>query len=278
MTKFDSSGLGKWSRERTFAVTRERLAEYAAATNDPITAHKSGDVASPVFAIVPVFESMLEPLFNVVPKELAGFGVHSAQEFVFHRPIEPGDTLVARGQMAGFDGKPNGTRGHVVMESRTPDGELVNSQHITVFVRGVDAGETIGEPAPGHAFPEALRGTEPLATVSQKVDEDQTFRYSPAAGDPMPIHLDAEFAKKMGLPGIIVHGLCTFAFASWAVLTEVADSDVRRLRRFAGRFAKPVLPGQELTTRIWQGDGGTFHFETSVGDDVVVKDGLVELR
>ena len=277
MPKFDASGLGKWSRERTFEVTRERLADYAAATNDPIAAHNSGDIASPAFAIVPVFESMLEPVFNVVPKELAGFGVHSAQDFVFHRPIEPGDKLVARGQMVGFDGQPNGTRGHVMMECRTLDDELVNSQHITVFVRGVDAGETIGELAPGHRFPDALRGTEPLATVSQHVDEDQTFRYSVAAGDPMPIHLDAEFAKQMGLPGIIAHGMCTLAFASWAVLTAVGDSDVRRLRRFAGRFAKPVLPGQDLTTRIWQGADATYHYETSVGDDVVVKDGLVEL-
>lgn len=277
MHKFDSTGLGKWSEERTFDVTRERLAEYAAATNDPIAAHKSGDVASPVFSIVPVFESMLEPLFNVVPTELAGFGVHSAQEFVFHRPIEPGDTLVSRGQMVGYDSTPSGTRGHVVMESRTADGEPVTTQYITVFVRGIDAGETVGELRPGTGFPAGLRETEPLATVTAHVDDDQTFRYSPAAGDPMPIHLDAEFAEKMGLPGIIVHGLCTFAFASWAVLTEVADSDVRRLRRFAGRFAKPVLPGQELTTRIWRGEGATFHFETSVGDAVVVKDGLVEL-
>jgi len=276
MGKFDTSGLGKWSQERTFDVARKRIAEYAAATNDPIAAHRNGEVASPAFAIVPVFESMLEPVFNVVPKELAGFGVHSGMDFRFHRPIEPGDKLVARGQMIGFEGKPNGTPAHVVMECRTIDGDLVNTQHISVFVRGVDAGETIGELAPGHRFPDALRAVEPVATVAAHVDDDQTFRYSTAAGDPMPIHLDAEFAKKMGLPGIIAHGMCTLAFASWAVLTEVGDSDVRRLRRFAGRFAKPVLPGQDLTTRIWQGADATFHYETSVGAEVVVRDGLAE--
>lgn len=97
----------------------------------------------------------------------------------------------------------------------------------------------------------------------------------------MPIHLDEEFAREMGLPGIIAHGLCTMAFTSWAVLTELADSDVNRLRRLAVRFAKPVLPGQDITTTLYRGattDGVTsYAFETSVGDDLVIKDGLAEL-
>ena len=67
----------------------------------------------------------------------------------------------------------------------------------------------------------------------------------------MPIHLDEEVARDAGLPGIIAHGLCTMAFTSWAVLTELADSDVNRLKRFAVRFSKPVLPGDDLETRIW---------------------------
>ena len=94
----------------------------------------------------------------------------------------------------------------------------------------------------------------------------------------MPIHLDEEFAKEMGLPGIIAHGLCTMAFTSWAVLTELADSDVTRLRRLAVRFAKPVLPGQDIKTSIFATPtANTFAFETSAGDELVIKDGLVQI-
>ena len=46
--------------------------------------------------------------------------------------------------------------------------------------------------------------------------------------------------RAAGLPGIIAHGLCTMAFTSWAVLTELAGSDVDRLKRFAVRFSKMV--------------------------------------
>lgn len=273
---FDPSGLDRWTDESRFEVTRERLAEYAAATNDPIPAHLAGDVASPVFAIVPVFESLLEPALEVVPARLFGKVLHGMQDFRFHRPIRPGDKLVSRGKMTGYQGLPNGTRAAVYLESRTEDGELVNEQFVTFFVRGFDTGEARGELAPGHKFEDETRAQAPVAKVSQHVDEDQTYRYSPAAGDPMPIHLDPEVAKDSGLPGIIAHGLCVMAFTSWALLTEVGGSDVDRLKRLAVRFAKPVLPGQDLSTEIWRAGDSAYAFETTVGDTVVIKDGLAE--
>lgn len=278
---FNSDGLGVWTDETRFEVTRERLQEYAAATNDPIEAHQAGDVASPVFAIVPVFESLMEPALDVVPLSLVGKILHGEQDFRFHRPIRPGDVLVSRARMIGWQGKPNGTAACVHLECRTEDGELVNEQFVTFFVRGFDTGDSVGELAAGHAFDEALLASDPVAEVKQHVDDDQTFRYGPAAGDPMPIHLDDEFAKEMGLPGIIAHGLCTMAFTSWVVLTEVGASDGSRLKRLAVRFAKPVLPGQDIITTIYrQGsqDGvTTYAFQTAADGEFVIKDGLAEI-
>ncbi|NOQ98935.1 dehydratase [Mycolicibacterium fortuitum] len=279
--RIDDNGLNTWTDEERFEVTRERLAEYAAATNDPIPAHRSGEVAPPVFAIVPVFEALLVPAVDVLPVELIPRVVHGEQDFHFHRPIRPGDKLVSRGQMIGYEGLENGTRAAIYLECRTDEGELVNEQYVTTFVRGFDAGKAMGELSPAHRFDEGLRASAPVATVSQHVDADQTFRYSPAAGDPMPIHLDEEVARDAGLPGIIAHGLCTMAFTSWAVLTEVAGSDVNRLKRFAVRFSKMVLPGDDLETRIWRRGSAngvtTYAFETARGSDLVITDGLAEI-
>ncbi|UOX86032.1 MaoC family dehydratase N-terminal domain-containing protein [Amycolatopsis sp. FBCC-B4732] len=275
--KFDPAGLGKWTEPVRFDVTRERLAEYAAATNDPIPAHRACDVASPVFAIVPVFQSLLEPALEVVPPSLFGRVLHGEQDFRFHRPIRPGDALVSRAKMTGYEGLPKGTRATVYLECRSVSGELVNEQHVTFFVRGFDTGEQRGTLGPAHRFTDALRSQAPVAKVSQHVDDDQTHRYGPAAGDPMPIHLDEEVAKAAGLPGIIAHGLCTMAFTSWAVLTEVAGADVTRLRRLAVRFASPVLPGRDLSTAIWAAGSGSYAFETTMGDTLVIKDGLAEI-
>jgi acyl dehydratase len=280
--EFDGAGLDVWSDEETFEVTRDRLVKYAEATNDPIPAHRNGDVANPVFAIVPVFESLLVPAVDVMPVELIPRVVHGEQDFHFRRPIKPGDKLVSRGKMTGYEGLDNGTRATIVLECRTEDGELVNEQFVTTFVRGFNAGKKIGELSPSHKFDPALREQAPVAKLVQHFDEDQTFRYAPAAGDPMPIHLDEDIAKDAGLPGIIGHGLCTMAFTSWAVLSAVGGSDVNRLKRFAVRFSKMVIPGDDLETRIWKvgsTDGvTTYAFETARGDDFVITDGLAEIR
>ncbi|GAB2670659.1 MaoC/PaaZ C-terminal domain-containing protein [Nocardia goodfellowii] len=281
LVEFDDSGLETWCDDERFEVTAARIAEYAAATNDPIEAHLAGKIASPVFAIVPVFEAMMMPVIDVAPMDIFGRVVHGEQDFHFHRAIQPGDRLVSRAKAIGYTSRSNGSTITILIECRTEAGELVNEQYLTAFFRGIDAGKTVGAAAPAHKFDDALRQQDPVAVVPQQVDLDQTYRYAPASGDPVPLHLDEQVAKDAGLPGIIAHGLCTQAFASWAVLTAVGDSDVNRLKRFAVRFAKMVFPGDHLETRIWKvgsADGvTTYAFETVRGEDVVLSDGLAEI-
>lgn len=276
--EFNAAGLNTWSDEEVFEVTGERLAEYAAATNDPIEAHLKGAVAAPIFGIVPVFDAMMMPVLEVVPMDIFGRVVHGEQDFHFHRPIRPGEKLVSRAKAIGFEGKDNGSTITILIECRAEDGELVNEQYLTAFFRNVNAGSKVGDGGPGHRFDPALAGQPPLAVASAHVDLDQTYRYSPASGDPVPLHLDEQVAKDAGLPGIIAHGLCTMAMSSWGVLGAVADSDVARLKRFAVRFSKMVFPGDDLETRIWrQGSANgetTYAFVTGRGADLVLTDGI----
>jgi acyl dehydratase len=122
------------------------------------------------------------------------------------------------------------------------------------------------------------------------VDLDQTFRYAEASGDQMPIHLDDGLARSVGLPGIIVHGLCTMAFCSRAVIDRIAGGDPSRLRRLAVRFAAHLLPGDELAVDVY--DAGTtpegrraIAFEASAADvasdapvRTVIKNGWAEVE
>ena len=160
-------------------------------------------------------------------------------------------------------------------ETHTAEGELVTEQWMSTFFRGAQGQEPGGVVGPEHALGAALRESEPFDTTTQKIDEDQPRRYAEPSGDHNPIHLDPDFAKAVGLPGVINHGLCTMAFASHAVI-QVAGRDPRALKRLAVRFAKPVLPGQEISTLFWRAAGGAVAFETSSGggDTVVMKDGL----
>jgi acyl dehydratase len=273
----NDSALDRWTDPVRFEVTRERLAQYAEATNDPIAAHRAGDVAPPVFAIVPVFQSLLEPAVEVVPLSVLGKVLHGEQDFRFHRPIRPGDILVSSGKMTGFEGLPNGTRCCTYLETRDEHDELVVEQYVTSFIRGFDDGRRIGELSPGHRLDESFRASTPAAEFTQHVDEDQTFRYSPASGDPMPIHLDDQVARDAGLPGIIAHGFCVLAFTSWGILEALGGEDVSRLKRLAVRFSRPVLPGQDIRTRAWRTGPASYGFETCAGGTVVLRDGLAEV-
>jgi acyl dehydratase len=276
---FNANAIGQWSEPFEFEVTRERLEAYAAATNDPIAPHAAGDYASPVFAIVPAFQIAGQATLKVVPGELLMMVLHGEQDFHFHAPILPDTTVYTTSAPIGLHPRSSGVT--VTVKSHTHDakGQLLVEQYMTSFVRGAQTPEAVGETAPPHAFDEELKSRPPDIEVAQAFDSDQTFRYAEASGDPMPIHTDEELAKSVGLPGIIIHGMCTMAFTSVAAIEHACPDDPQRLRRLAVRFAKPITPGQTITTRLWSQDQGAYAYETTADDGaVVIKDGLAVIK
>jgi len=274
--------LGHWTEGPEFKVDAERTKAYALATNDPIPAHLSGQLAPPVFAVVPIWDTIAGAMAAVVPPEVLMLVVHGEQDMRLFKQITPGMVLSSRAASVGIHVKANGTTVVAKVETRDERGDLVAEQYMTSFFRGVSDGEGAGEEAPKHKLEGATKATEPVGSITQQLDLDQTYRYAEASGDNMPIHLDAEIAKSVGLPGIIIHGLCTMAFTSWAAIQEVCHGDPSRLKRLAVRFSRPVLPGQTITTTFWaagEADGNrVFGFETRNGDgEVVIKDGLAEV-
>ncbi|MFC8386706.1 MaoC/PaaZ C-terminal domain-containing protein [Nocardia sp. NPDC057272] len=280
---FNLDRLDIWGEEQKFQVDRDRTIAYAEATNDPIAHHLDGTYAPPVFAVVPAMATMADATMSVVPDELMLRILHGEHDFRLHRPIVPGETLTVRAKPVGIEGKSSGVVVTTLLETRDAQGELVNEQYFIGFFRGGQFDGSVGITSPEHGFDDALRDRAPDHVVAQTFDADQTFRYAEPAGDPMPIHLDDEFAQAMGLPGIIIHGLCTIAFTSHALITRVADGDPTRLKRLAVRLTKPARPGETITTSVWRTDDvdgrQVFAYETA-GDEspgkCVITDGLAE--
>ncbi len=78
-------------------------------------------------------------------------------------------------------------------------------------------------------------------------DKYLTVRYAGASGDFNPIHIDEEFARQVGLPGRILHGLWSMAQVARAQ-TEVGGGP-QALRRLSVQFRGMGLPESELTVR-----------------------------
>jgi acyl dehydratase len=265
---FDVEAIGRSGDEYPYAVTEEALRAYAEATDDV--------VGGPVFAVLPTWEAAGDAGRSVASEDVRPRIVHYEQDLLLHRPLVAGMNVRTRATPVALLGRPNGTTLVTHTETRDEAGELVNEQYVTTFFRGVEAPASVGERAPDHAL--AAEGA-PAAEITYPVADDQTYRYADASGDHFAIHLDDEFARSVGLPGRIVHGLCTMAFTGRAVLEAAGVDDPARISRLAVRFSAPLFPGDTVTTRVWDLGNDGYGFEAVSGQGAtVVKDGRAVLR
>lgn len=86
---------------------------------------------------------------------------------------------------------------------------------------------------------ESVEAGEAIGPAAYPVNRAMLVAYANASGDQNPIHQDEEFAKGVGLPGLIAHGMFTMATAARA-LTDFAG-DPGAVVEFGTRFTKPVL-------------------------------------
>ncbi|MGY1437402.1 MaoC family dehydratase [Streptomyces reniochalinae] len=79
----------------------------------------------------------------------------------------------------------------------------------------------------------------PLPARSFPVDRERLVRYAGASGDFNPIHWNERFAKSVGLPDVIAHGMFTMAEAARVVTDWTGDPGA--LVQYGVRFTKPVV-------------------------------------
>jgi acyl dehydratase len=89
-----------------------------------------------------------------------------------------------------------------------------------------------------------LTSGQQIPQVSVTPDKYLTNRYAGASGDFNPIHIDEEFARAVGLPGRILHGLWTMAQVARAQ-TEAAGGPAA-LKRLSVQFRGMGVPEQEV--------------------------------
>jgi acyl dehydratase len=92
-----------------------------------------------------------------------------------------------------------------------------------------------------------MRPGEELAPLRKEpVTKEQLVKYARASGDYNLIHTDDETARRVGLDGVIAHGMLSMGFLGQYVAGLGGPGMVRRLKV---RFAAMVRPGDELTCR-----------------------------
>jgi acyl dehydratase len=111
-------------------------------------------------------------------------------------------------------------------------------------------------------------------------DKYVPHRYAGASGDFNPIHIDPEFAKAVGLPSTILHGLYSMGLVARAN-AAVAGGDPRALKRLSVQFRGMGMPEQEIvvsgTVKSVDGDRVVIDTVARQGETEIIKNAEAEL-
>ena len=112
-------------------------------------------------------------------------------------------------------------------------------------------------------------------------DKYLTNRYAGASGDFNPIHIDPEFAKAVGLPGTILHGLYMMGLVARSA-TDAAGGDPRKLKKLSVQFRGMGAPETEIvvsgTVKSVEGDRAVIDTVAAQGDNQTIRNAEAEVQ
>ena len=105
-----------------------------------------------------------------------------------------------------------------------------------------------------------------------KIDRELLKRYADASGDQNPIHQDEAFAKSVGLPDVIAHGMLTMGLVGQFVSDWAGGS--ANVKEYSARFVKPVVvPANTVVDLVVNGvatdESGLYRLELTATVDGV---------
>jgi 3-hydroxybutyryl-CoA dehydratase len=113
-------------------------------------------------------------------------------------------------------------------------------------------------------------------------DKYLPHRYAGASGDFNPIHIDPEFAKSVGLPNSILHGLYMMGLVARANTGAVADGDPRALKRLSVQFRGMGAPETEIvvsgTVKSVEGDRVVIDTVAAQGENQTIRNAEAEVE
>jgi 3-hydroxybutyryl-CoA dehydratase len=125
-----------------------------------------------------------------------------------------------------------------------------------------------------------LKQGDAIPELKVTPDKYLPHRYAGASGDFNPIHIDPEFAKAVGLPGNILHGLWMMAQVARGN-AAVAGGDPSALKRLSVQFRGMGFPEQELVVSgtVKEVSDGRVVIDTvaAQGDNLLIRNAQAEL-
>jgi acyl dehydratase len=266
-TKMNSKFLGKKYEVGPQYVEPESIRKYALATNEKNSLYLSTDdaelVPPPLYPVV-FLPGILSQLADDAKEMNLNIprAVHAEHQMIWKNALHPGDKVHTTAKIINMEQR--GINGilDLLIHLKQEDNIVVEMNY-----RILSRGERKEGEKKGTADVETPKKGKVLVKHESFVTADQGVRYAEASGDHNPIHKSDDIARSVGLPRAILHGLCTMALASQAIVDGLLNGDPTRLKSMSVRFSRPVLLNQTLTTEVYDGAIGEngqriVHFET----------------
>ncbi|CAN7597302.1 MaoC/PaaZ C-terminal domain-containing protein [Rhizobium rhizogenes] len=188
--------------------------------------------------------------------------VHSEHRLTIHRPLPLGKPLLSRSRMLSVvDRGPE--KGMFATFERTivtePDETPIATIVQTNACRGDGGCGSTGTP-PEPLPPVPDRTPDTVFAITMPESAALLYRLN---GDLNPLHSDPAYAARAGFPRPILHGLCTFGYAGYAIGRTLGTNEIADVGFIAARFTAVVFPGDRLEFDIWQ-EGQDIRFRARV--------------
>lgn len=263
-------------------VDPARLGSFAQATGqddpvyrDPGSARAAGHPALPIPPTFLFCLSMGPHPMEVYERLGVQFAhvLHAEQHFVYHRLAFAGETLRFKPRIADLFEKKGGALEFIVWETRVEgeDGAAVADLR-SVMVVCQPEWRTVQPARPFDVFPvgDALPGL-----VAGPITRDTLRSYAHASGDCNPLHLDPDFARRVGMPDVIAHGMLSAAYLARLLTRWVRQEAIRSL---SVRFVAISQLGDEVHCHARISDRFVLHGESCASIELTAHNQRNEIR
>jgi acyl dehydratase len=255
----------------------ELVREFAETTRDDCRHIQDGLLVPPNLIATQSYPAQFAAIKALVPDNVfsrARSGVHGQHDLLIHRPLTSDEKLQTF--VDTHSARPSGENLRITLHHATFDDHdlLVAEQWWTTVLLGTTA-EPMGPELPDYSF-----SSEEATVIAEhvvRIDEDMARHYADVSSDYSEHHFSTEGARRSGFETPFLHGLCTMALCTRAATKALANDDPKRIHRVAVRFVAPAFLGRYLTTKIFVRPGGGFALEARAGEQVVIKNGFIEL-
>jgi acyl dehydratase len=249
--------LGKEYATGPEYVEQERIRQYALATNEKnpryLDAESDAELVPPPLYPVVFLPGILSQLVDDAEEMNLNLlrVVHAEHQMVWKDTLHAGDKIHTHAKVINMEQRGINEILDLQIQLKRDD-DIIVEMNYRLLSRGEKKEGEKKSPVEAEV-PEKGRV---LLKQNSVVTADQGIRYADASGDHNPIHKSDDIARSAGLPRAILHGLCTMALASQAIVDGLIGGDPTRLKSMSVRFSRPVLLDQTLTTEVWEGEVG----------------------